>query len=66
MIGRWFHDISLRWKLLAPFLFLALAGAISLFIVSYRFEKSLIHVNEEKQLLNQDRVFLNEIQLKEK
>ncbi|MFZ5799264.1 MAG: cache domain-containing protein [Thermodesulfobacteriota bacterium] len=65
MIGRWFHDISLRWKLLAPFLFLALAGAISLFIVSYRFEKSLIHVNEEKQLLNQYRVFLNDIQLKE-
>lgn len=64
MIVRCFRDISLRWKLLIPFLFLALAGAISLFIVSYRFEKSLIHVNEEKQLRSLYRVFLNTIALK--
>lgn len=64
MIERKFHNISLRWKLLVPFLFLALAGAISLFIVSYRFENSLIQVNEEKQLSSQYRVFLNDIELK--
>lgn len=63
LIERW-RDISLRWKLLVPFLFLALAGAISLFFVSYRFEKSLIHVNEEKQLRSQYRVFLNDIELR--
>ncbi|MDW7771370.1 MAG: cache domain-containing protein [Desulfobulbaceae bacterium] len=56
--------MSLRWKLLIPFLFLALIGAISLFIVSYRFENSLIHVNEEKQLRNQYRIFLNTIGFK--
>jgi len=64
LINRWLHDLSLRWKLLIPFLFLALAGAISLFIVSYRFENSLIHVNEEKQLRHQYRIFLNDIELK--
>lgn len=64
MIDRWVHDISLRWKLLIPFLFLALVGAISLFIVSYRFENSLIHVNEEKQLRSLYRAFLNDIELK--
>jgi len=64
LIDRWFRDISLRWKLLVPFLFLALVGAISLFIVSYRFENSLIHVNEEKQLRSQYRSFLNDIEFK--
>lgn len=64
MTVRWFRDIGLKWKLLIPFLSLALAGAISLFIVSYRFENSLIHVNEEKQLRSQYRAFLNDIELK--
>jgi PAS domain S-box-containing protein len=64
LIDHWVHDISLRWKLLVPFLFLALVGAISLFIVSYRFENSLIHVNEEKQLRSLYRAFLNDIELK--
>lgn len=64
MINSRFQDISLRWKLLVPFLFLALIGAISLFIVSYRFENSLIQVNEEKQLRSQYLVFLNDIELK--
>lgn len=50
---------------MVPFLFLALAGTVSLFIVSYRFEDSLIHVNEEAQLRSLYSVFLNDIELKE-
>lgn len=60
------HDISLKWKLLIPFLFLAFMGALALFVVSYRFQASLIVVNEEKRLRNQYQYFLNEIDLKAK
>jgi PAS domain S-box-containing protein len=60
------HDISLKWKLLIPFLFLAFMGAMALFVVSYRFQASLIHVNEETRLRNQYQYFLNEIDLKTK
>jgi len=62
-LGR-LHDISLKWKLLIPFLFLASMGATALFVVSYRFQSSLIHVNEVKRLKNQYQYFLNEIDFK--
>jgi PAS domain S-box-containing protein len=58
------HDIGLKWKLLIPFLFLAFMGAAALFLVSYRFQVSLIHVNEEQRLRNQYQYFVNEIQFK--
>ncbi|TSA09217.1 MAG: PAS domain S-box protein [Deltaproteobacteria bacterium] len=47
-----------------PFLFLAAMGATSLFVVSYRFQASLIHVNEAKRLRNQYQFFLNDIEFK--
>ena len=58
------HDISLKWKLIIPFLFLAFMGALALFVVSYRFQASLIHVNEEKLLRNQYKYFLHEVEFK--
>lgn len=58
------HDISLKWKLLIPFLFLACMGATALFVVSYHFQASLIHVNEEKRLRNQYHFFLHEVGFK--
>jgi PAS domain S-box-containing protein len=58
------HDISLKWKLIIPFFFLALMGTLSLFAVSYRFQDSLINVNEAKRLENQYRFFLNDIESK--
>lgn len=58
------HDISLKWKLIIPFLFLAFMGALALFVVSYRFQASLIHVNEEKLLRNQYKYFLHEVDFK--
>ena len=59
-----FHDISLKWKLVIPFFFLALMGTLSLFAVSYRFQDSLINVNEAKRLENQYQFFLNDIESK--
>ena len=58
------HDISLKWKLLIPFLFLASIGAAALFTVSYRFQASLIHVNEAERLKNQYQYFMNDIDFK--
>jgi PAS domain S-box-containing protein len=58
------NNISLKWKLLIPFLFLALAGATALFVVSFRFQASLIHVNEEKRLRNHYQFFLQELEAK--
>ena len=58
------QNLSLIWKLVIPFLFLAAAGATALFVVSYRFQSSLIHVNEAKRLKNQYQYFLNKIGLK--
>ncbi len=58
------NDISLKWKLIIPFLFLAAMGAATLFLVSYRFQSSLIQVNEEQRLRNLYQVFLNDIILK--
>ena len=60
-----FRDISLKWKLVIPFFFLAIIGAASLFTVSYRFQNSLIHVNEAKRLRDQYQYFLDDIVFKE-
>ncbi|MDY6836509.1 MAG: cache domain-containing protein [Thermodesulfobacteriota bacterium] len=58
------HDISLKWKLLIPFLSLAFVGATALFVVSYRFQADLIHLNEEKRLKNSYQYFLDLIKAK--
>lgn len=58
------NDISLKWKLIIPFLFLAAMGAATLFLVSYRFQTSLINVNEDHRLRNLYQAFLNDINLK--
>jgi PAS domain S-box-containing protein len=56
------QDISLKGKLVIPFLFLAAMGAAALFLVSYRFQASLIQVNEDTRLRNLYQVFLNDIE----
>lgn len=62
MIWRRIQDLSLKWKLVIPFLFLAAMGAAALFLVSYRFQASLIQVNEDTRLKNLYQVFLNDIE----
>lgn len=61
---RKFTDISLKWKLVIPFLFLAFMGATALFVVSYQFQERLLNLNEEKRLRNQYKFFLNDIEFK--
>ena len=56
------QNISLKWKLIIPFLLLAAIGAASLFLVPFRFQASLIQVNEEQRLRNLYQVFLNDIE----
>jgi PAS domain S-box-containing protein len=58
------NDISLKWKLIIPFLFMAAIGAASLFLVPFHFQASLIRVNEEQRLRNLYQVFLNDLSLK--
>jgi PAS domain S-box-containing protein len=58
------NDIGLKWKLIIPFLFLTVMGATSLFVVSYKFQDSLIHVNEAQRLRNLYHFFLNDIDFK--
>jgi PAS domain S-box-containing protein len=58
------NDLSLKWKLIIPFLFLAAMGASALFLVSYRFQSRLIHLDEEGRLRNLYQVFLNDIAFK--
>ena len=62
MTWRRIQDLSLKWKLVIPFLFLAAMGAAALFLVSYRFQASLIQVNEDTRLRNLYQVFLNDIE----
>ena len=58
------NDISLKWKLIIPFLFLAAMGAATLFLVSFRFQSSLIQVNEGQRLRNLYQIFLNDLAFK--
>lgn len=58
---RHLRDISIKWKLIIPFLSLAAMGATALFVISYQFQDSLINVNEAKRLRNQYQIFLNDI-----
>jgi PAS domain S-box-containing protein len=58
------NDISLKWKLIIPFLFMAAIGAASLFLVPLHFQSSLIRVNEDQRLRNLYQVFLNDLNLK--
>jgi len=58
------HDISLKWKLLIPFLFLAAVGAMALFLVSYRFQAHLIQLNEARRLTTKYHYFLDTLDLR--
>lgn len=58
------HDLSLKWKLLIPFLFLAAMGAMALFLVSYRFQAHLIRLNEAKRLTGKYHYFLDTLDLR--
>ncbi|MFP4037838.1 MAG: cache domain-containing protein, partial [Desulfobacteraceae bacterium] len=56
------QGVSLKWKLLIPFLFFAFAGTTSLTYIGLTSQHRLIKKEERKQLLMHYRNFVNEIE----
>nr|HID59048.1 sensor histidine kinase [Desulfobacterales bacterium] len=61
---QWISNISLKWKLLIPFIFLSFMGVTTMMIFSFRFQNKLIHLHEEKRLKSEYRYFLRTIKSK--
>jgi len=58
------QGISLKWKLLIPFLFFAFAGTSTLTVIGLTSQQRLIKQEERKMLLLHYRIFLNELERK--
>jgi hypothetical protein len=56
------HDISLKWKLLIPFLFLSFVGTTTLILLGLNNQKRLIESQEKKQLQDYYRAFSDQIE----
>jgi PAS domain S-box-containing protein len=56
------HDISLKWKLLIPFLFLSFLGTTSLILLGLNNQKKLIEFQEKKKLHDYYRAFSDQIE----
>jgi len=60
------RDISLKWKLLIPFLFLSFVGTASLILLGVNNQKRLIESQEKKQLVDYFQAFLDQIEDRER
>ena len=60
------HDISLKWKLLIPFLFLSFLGTTSLILLGLNNQKRLIESQEKKKLHDYYRAFSDQIKDRER
>ena len=56
------HDISLKWKLLIPFLLLSFVGTTSLMLLGLNNQKRLIESQEKKKLHDYYRAFSDQIE----
>ena len=56
------HDISLKWKLLIPFLFLSFVGTTSLILLGLNSQKRLIESQEKNKLHDYYRAFSDQIE----
>ncbi len=56
------HDISLKWKLLIPFLLLSFVGTTSLILLGLNNQKRLIESQEKKKLRDYYRAFSDQIE----
>ncbi len=63
-IIRRLQGISLKWKLLIPFLFFAFAGTTTLTVIGLTSQQGLIKQEEREMLRLHDRIFLNELERK--
>ncbi len=53
--------ISLKWKLLIPFLFFSLVGTTTLVFIGFNSQQSIIKKEERKEILKQYSIFLTQI-----
>ena len=60
------HNISLKWKLLIPFLCLSFVGTTSLILLSLDSQRRLIETQEKKKLTDYYRAFLDHIEDRER
>jgi PAS domain S-box-containing protein len=60
------HDISLKWKLLIPFLLLSFIGTTSLIFLGLNNQKRLIESQEKKKLQDYYRAFSDQIEDRER
>ncbi len=60
------HDISLKWKLLIPFLFLSFVGTASLILLGVNNQRRLIESQEKTQLSDYFQAFLDQIEDRER
>ncbi|UCG11357.1 MAG: PAS domain S-box protein [Deltaproteobacteria bacterium] len=60
------HDISLKWKLLIPFLFLSFVGTSFLILLSLHTQKRVIEAQEKKQLSDYYSAFSNQLSDRER
>jgi PAS domain S-box-containing protein len=59
------RDISLKWKLLVPFLLLSFTGTTTLVVIAFRSQHALIRLSEERILEGLYQQFIQSIQDKE-
>jgi len=55
------HDISLKWKLLIPFLFLSFGGTLFLILFNLHSQINLIETNEREQLVGYYQAFADQV-----
>ncbi|MGD8370344.1 MAG: cache domain-containing protein [Syntrophobacterales bacterium] len=60
------HDISLKWKLLIPFLFLSFVGTTFLILLGLNGQKRLIESQEQKKLFDYYQAFSDQIEDRER
>ena len=56
------RDISLKWKLLIPFLFLSFVGTTSLIFLGLNTQRRIIESQEQKQLVDYYQAFSDHIE----
>ncbi len=60
------HDISLKWKLLIPFLFLSFVGTTSLIFLGLHTQRGIIETQEKKKLFDYYQAFSDQIKDRER
>ena len=60
------HDISLKWKLLIPFLFLSFVGTTILILLGLTAQRKIIYDQEKKKLFDYYQAFSDQMEDRER